>query len=179
MRLLLAVVLAWLAAGTATARDWRLDGAASELGFQVQANGASISGDFAEFSASVRFDPEQPEAGRIEATVALASVETGNAMRDKTLAGAAFFAVAEYPEAHFSSESVEAGSDGRFLAHGELRMHGVTRPLTLVLAFDRAEDGAVLDVSTSIDRLAFGIGVGEDWEVIARNVQVHARLQLL
>jgi polyisoprenoid-binding protein YceI len=74
---------------------------------------------------------EDPEQSSVEATIAAASLESGDAKRDEHLRSADFFDVEQYPEITFRSTKVEDHGDGAFTLTGDLTVRGVTRPVTL------------------------------------------------
>lgn len=51
----------------------------------------------------------------------------------KTMLSDAVLDVQRYPEIRFVSTTVEAGSGNRYRVHGELTLHGVTRPVMLTV----------------------------------------------
>ena len=59
-------------------------------------------------------------------------------------------------------------------------MHGVTKPVSLVVTFKPQGTGATLDVAGSVKRLDFGVGTGDyaDTSVIGADVKVTAHLVL-
>jgi len=74
---------------------------------------------------------EQPAQSSVEATIDVARVESGDPKRDEHLRSGDFFDTQHYPTATFRSTRVEDHGEGEFTLHGELTVHGVTRPVTL------------------------------------------------
>ncbi len=74
---------------------------------------------------------QDPSASSVEATIDVTGVETGDPKRDEHLRSADFFDVEQFGEASFRSTSVENHGDGEFTLHGELTLHGVTKPVEL------------------------------------------------
>jgi polyisoprenoid-binding protein YceI len=107
-------------------------------------------------------------------TIDLASVATGDAQRDQSLPSADWFNVAEAPQAVFTATRFEKTAEGRYIAHGELQLRGVTRPVDLPFQLRIDGDTAHARGQTSLDRLAFGVGQGE-W---AQTDQIPARVGL-
>lgn len=175
-RLLLA--LAFLAPAVAGARAWQVDSAASTLTFEASYDGGAFDGKFAKFDATIVYDAENLEASSFEVTVDLASVDTNNRDRDDTLTGADFFATSRFPQARFHTESFTRGADGTVEAHGQLTIRDQTRPVTLAVQFNASGDRATLDVDTTLDRKAFGLGASNDWSDVGEQVPVHAHLVL-
>jgi polyisoprenoid-binding protein YceI len=71
-------------------------------------------------------------------------------------------------------------ANGQVLADGTLTLRGVSRPVTLAVRFAPQGNGAILDVSTTLKRLDFGIGGGDwaDTSMIGNDVTVHGHLLL-
>lgn len=76
------------------------------------------------------------------------------------------FEADKYPTIEFRSETLSAGADGRGQLAGALTFHGVTRPLTLDVAFDGVSGDRAAEVRTRfsgrgrINRSDFGITAG-------------------
>jgi polyisoprenoid-binding protein YceI len=74
---------------------------------------------------------DDPSQSSVNATIDIAALESGDAKRDEHLRSADFFDTANYPTAAFRSTSVDDHGNGEFTLHGELTIHGVTRPVSL------------------------------------------------
>jgi polyisoprenoid-binding protein YceI len=101
-----------------------------------------------------------PAGSEIELTIDAASVDTGNAARDKHLRSADFFDVAEHPQVRFTSKHITGLGNGRAHVSGELEAAGTTIPL----AFDasvRVIDGELeLEATTTLDQRRIGMSQG-------------------
>jgi len=89
---------------------------------------------FNTFDASFTYDPQNPEASKVEVTVDPASFDSGFEPIDNELLRN-FFEVMKFPEIRFISTSITRGADNRGTMTGEVSMMGVTRPLTLDVTF--------------------------------------------
>jgi polyisoprenoid-binding protein YceI len=143
-------------APTVEAGVWRADRSRSCVGFRVCHFGvATVRGHFQSFACRL-------EAGdrrfRIDGHVDVASVRTGNAIRDQRLRSE-FFDAESYPSISLQARGNKA--DRRLL--GELWIRGVSRTVELGLSFDAAEDGALcLRAEGKIRRSDFGL----EWEAL-------------
>ena len=72
----------------------------------------NVRGEFTKVSGTVTFDPDNPGASQVEATIDVASLHTREEQRDAHLKSADFFDVAKFPEIKFVSKSVERLGDG-------------------------------------------------------------------
>lgn len=114
---------------------WQIDPVHSSAEFAVRHMMVStVKGSFKALAGNIVLDEANPERSRIEAEIDASSVDTGVADRDTHLRSADFFDVARFPKLTFRSTGIEAdGDSGRM--HGELTMHGVTRPVTLHVSY--------------------------------------------
>ena len=74
---------------------------------------------------------DDAEQSSVEATIAAASVDSGDAKRDEHLRSPDFFDVDQYPTITFRSTRVEDGGDGEFTLHGDLTVRDVTKAVVL------------------------------------------------
>ncbi|MEO5841695.1 MAG: YceI family protein [Acidimicrobiales bacterium] len=111
---------------------WQIDPVHSEVAFSVRHLMVSkVRGRFGDFSGTIVV-AENPLESRVQAVVALASIDTGNEGRDEHVRSADFFDVGQYPELTFRSTGVRANGDD-FIVDGELSLHGVTKQVPLHL----------------------------------------------
>jgi len=121
-------------------------------------------GDFTGASGTAKIDPAHPGASSVEVSVPVASVSTTNATLDGELKGPDWFDAAKFPTMTFKSTQVRATGPNEGQIVGDLTLHGVTRPVTLHVAFHGAGanpmDHAYLagfDATGVIKRSDFGI----------------------
>ncbi|MCS0636633.1 YceI family protein [Streptomyces sp. LP05-1] len=123
-----------LAALTGT---YTVDPAHSELGFTARhAMVTNVRGSFTDFSGTLRLDGSDPAASSASIDARIASVDTGNADRDTHLRSGDFFDAEQFPEMTFRSTGAEHLGGDDFRLTGDLTLKGVTRPLTIDLAFN-------------------------------------------
>lgn len=112
--------------------QWTFDPAHSNADFSVRHMMiTTVRGGFKEVSGTLDFDPANPSAASVEATIRTASIWTGVADRDAHLRSADFFDAENHPEIKFKSSSVDAQSDTRARVTGDLTIRGVTRQVVL------------------------------------------------
>jgi polyisoprenoid-binding protein YceI len=150
----------------APATHYVLDQAHSSLEFTFTQAGAQNKGKFTRFPVTLDFSPDNPAAGRLEVTVEISSLDTGDKDRDDTLRSADLFAAAKFPQAHFSAAQITKTAGG-YEALGKLTVRGVTREARVPFTFRTAqEQGAAVGYmsgKTSLHRLDYGVGQG-DWK---------------
>ena len=157
-RSLLALALCALAAPALTADYVQAPG--SSLVFAGTYQRETFTGRFPEFRTTLRFDPADPAAARLEVDIPLASATTGNPDYDGEMRGPAFFDSARFATARYTAQGVRALGGDRYAADGTLALHGVERPVTLTFTWTPGER-PVLAGRATVPRLAFNIGVGE------------------
>jgi polyisoprenoid-binding protein YceI len=131
----LVVGLAVLAIGLrAQAVSWKIDTLHSSAQFSVKHLMIStVRGQFGGVKGSVTYDPKNPVATTVEATIDCTTVNTGEPKRDADLKTAEFFDVKKYPVMHFKSKRVESAGAGKLKMIGDLTINAVTREVVLDL----------------------------------------------
>ncbi len=163
---------------TSAARDWQVVTDQSTLKFTASYQSDPFTGQFNDFDATIVYDADSLQSSRFDVTVKLGSVDTRSRERDQTLTGSDFFDSGAHPTARFVTTSFERGDDGTVQAFGTLKLHGIEKPVSLSVDFKSIGAGATLDVHTTLNRLDFGLGAGDDWVDIGKSVPVHAHLVL-
>lgn len=114
---------------------WTIDPAHSSVSAVAQHLGiSSVRGRFTDFAGRIEWAPEV-SAARVEAVIRAESIDTGNRMRDDHLRGADFLDVAEFPEIVYRSTGLTPVDNDRWTVHGDLSMHGQTRPVDLDVSY--------------------------------------------
>jgi len=125
------LVLALAAAPAALAQSYTIDGAHSKAQFSVRHMMVSnVRGEFTKVKGTIDYDEKNPAAIRIEATIDVASINTGEPKRDEHLKSPDFFDVAEHPLITFRSRSARKTANGLAVT-GDLTIHGVTKEIVL------------------------------------------------
>jgi polyisoprenoid-binding protein YceI len=90
---------------------------------------------FDRFDARYDYDPGSPAASQIRVTIDATSLDVGDAAIGKQFARE-FLGADRYPQATFVSAGVRQTGPGRGLLAGDLTLNGITRPVTLDVAFN-------------------------------------------
>ena len=115
----------------ASAATYDIDPAHTRVEFAVKHMMVStVRGDFTKVSGTVTLDDKDLRKSSVHATIEAASITTGVDKRDAHLRSPDFFDVTKFPTLTFKSTKVEKAKDG-YTLHGELTMHGVTKPIVL------------------------------------------------
>jgi polyisoprenoid-binding protein YceI len=126
-------------------------------------------GKFNKSSGSVVLDREA-QAGTVDITIDLASVDTGQDDLNEHLKKAEFFEVDKYPTATFKGKLARFKDGAPTEVQGELNLHGVTKPVTLAIkSFKcmphpmRKTEFCGADAAATINREDFGITWGKNF----------------
>ena len=116
---------------------YTLDPAHAALTFKVDHLGFSkFVGRFERFDAALDFDAASPEAARVDASIAVASLDIANDDFAKTLIGPDWFDAARHPQATFRSTKIERTGETTGRATGALTLRGVSLPVSLDVVFN-------------------------------------------
>jgi polyisoprenoid-binding protein YceI len=170
-------------AETPAVTHYALDPPKSTLEFTFTQAGAQNKGRFTRFQVNFDFSAENPAASRLDVSIDVKSVDTGDQERDDTLRTDDLFAVAKFPQAHFAASQIVKSATG-YEAVGKLTIRGVTHDARVPFAFRTAtENGAAVGYmsgKTTVRRLDYGVGQG-DWKAtdqVGNDVVVSFALRL-
>jgi len=123
---------------------------------------------FTGLDGAFTYDPARWQATKVSFSVNPRSADTGDAGFNKDIAG--FLGAETYPAILFASTGFTAGPDGHGQVTGDLSFHGVTKPVTLEVAFNGVGPGLLgagtrLGFSgvTRIKRSEFGATAVSQW----------------
>ncbi|QEU95107.1 YceI family protein [Streptomyces kanamyceticus] len=145
------------------AGHWEIDAFHSAVNFSIRHLGISkVRGRFAEVGAELVVG-ESAETSSVTATIALASIDTGNKDRDAHVRASDLLDVEKRPTMTFRSTRIE-GTGEEWSMAGELTIGEVTRPVTLAVEFGGVEGfpgqdrkHAGFEASGEIRRSEFGL----------------------
>lgn len=168
---------------------WKIDELHSDVQFKIKHLVIStVTGSFSKFTAEAETDGDDFTGGKINFSADVNSITTGNEQRDGHLKSPDFFDVANHPTLDFISTKVEK-ADAGYKVHGNLSMHGITKPVTLNVEFGgTAKDPygnfkAGFEVSGKIVRSEFGLSWGTVAEaggvMLGDEVKLAANVQMV
>ena len=162
---LLALTFATSATAAPSPTDYTLDAPRSTFKFLFNQAGAESQGRFRRFNVALRFADDNLAASKLEVTIDVAGLDTGDDERDDTLRSADLFDVKKFPQARFRASKISRVSAGRYEAIGKLTIRNVTRdvrvPFTFRTASEKSGLAAYMTGRTVINRLDYGVGQGE------------------
>ena len=170
------------------AGEYQVDKTHTSLIFRVSHLGFStFTARFTRVDAAVRFDPSRLSSSSVTATVDPASIESDNAPDGflDMLRGDQWLDTAKFPNMTYRSTSIEVTGANNLRVTGDLRLHGVTKPVVLEARYNGGYAGHPMDPHARIGfsargklkRSDFGVsfgvpapgttmGVGDEVEVI-------------
>ena len=148
---------------------------------------ANVGGEFNTVSGTVDFDPAKPDQSKIDASIDVNSLHTGDPQRDGHIKGGDFFDAAKFSTITFRSAKVAAAGSG-YKVTGDLTLHGVTKPVTLTVDAVSPEvtdpwslQRRGLSAATTISRKEFGMGWNADVAggvMLSDNVEITLDLEM-
>lgn len=174
---------------TQVATKWVIDPMHSEVQFKVKHLVIStVTGSFKNFEGTVESEGDDFASAKIEFSLDINSVDTGQEQRDGHLKSADFFDAEKYPHITFKSTSITKESDDDYKLTGDLTIKGITKPVTLEvehggIATDfYGNTKAGFEVKGKINRKDFGLtwdGVTEAGSiVVGEDIKLTANIQL-
>lgn len=121
--------------------DWQI-----RKDFQVKFTHEDADGVFKKLEGKIFFDADQPENALFDVAIEVKSVETGNPMRNESIAGDNWLNAEKYPYVTFKSTGA-VKKDEKWVTAGTLSLHGVEQPLELPFTFTPDEGGALFEGS--------------------------------
>ena len=131
----LAAVAATASLAVAAPTTWKIDPVHTEVGFEVRHFFAKVHGVFHDVVGTIAFDPADTSAVKIDATVQVKSVDTGNQDRDADLTGPDFFDAEKNPTLTFKSTKIARAGKDKYRITGDLTMRGVTKSVVFDAEF--------------------------------------------
>ncbi len=128
-KLLAFAILMATSFGVLNAASYSVDTAHSSVGFKIKHLSVSnVAGSFTKFNGQIELENKLPKA--IEASIDVASVNTGDKDRDNHLLQNDFFGAQNFPQMKFVMKEFK---DGKVI--GDLTIRDVTKPISLDYEF--------------------------------------------
>ena len=154
--------------------EWNVDVPHTGIEFTVNHFFTPVTGTFGSYDIELMFDKDDPTNSRVDVSIDVASVSTGNERRDAHLRSDDWFGADTYGKITFASTSVKKTGANEYVAVGTLKIKDVSKqiqlPITLlgvkaIPEMMREMLGGVTQVASfqanlTIDRTAFGVGTG-------------------
>ncbi len=119
---------------------------------------------FTKIDARFTYDPANPTAAMVSATIDPASIDTGSASFNEELKGAMWLNTAKFPTITFASTGLVMTGANTGKMTGDLTFRGVTKPVTIDVTWNGVGSGMMTETRTgfsatgAIKRTDFGFG---------------------
>ncbi len=148
----IAVVIIVLSAFTTISSiDWKIAD-----NYSVKFDGGDPSGEFKGLKGTINFDPKDLVSSKFTTSIDVASINTGNGMKNTHAKSEKWFDADKYPTITFTSGVISKTSTG-YQATGTLAMHGVQKQVILPFTFNNN----VFEGSIEVNRLDYNINTAE------------------
>lgn len=169
-----------------TPGTWNVDAGHSSIGFVARhLMVTKVRGRFTSFTGTVTIADDVWQS-RVDASVELASVSTGDDSRDGHLRSADFFDVEQFPTMTLTSTGLRAAGND-YLLDAELTIKAVTKPVTFVLEFDGVASDpwgntkAGFTAETEINRkewgLAWNVALDTGGVLVSEKIKIQLDIQ--
>jgi polyisoprenoid-binding protein YceI len=102
--------------------------------YSVKFDGGDPAGEFSGLKGVINFDPDNLQASNFDCTVDVATINTGNGMKNTHAKSDKWLDAAKYPVIRFTSKSIKK-TDVGYEATGTLDFHGVQKEVTIPFTF--------------------------------------------
>ena len=186
----LAALLLLPASALAQTQAWEADAVHTHIGFSVRHMMVSnVKGEFKKYSVKLQTEKDLTKS-KVDVTIDVASIDTGNAQRDKHLRSPDFFDAAKYPTITFKSKKITRAGKDAFKVIGDLTIKGKTKEVVLAvknfvgpIKDPMGTMRAGLEASTKIDRRDFGVAYNAALEggglAVGNEVKIDLEVELV
>ena len=165
-------------AASAIPVTYTVDTVHSRVSFYVNHLGFSnAAGAFHVADSTVLFDADNWSRSSVDVRIPVDSLDLGDLKWQTHILSADFLDAAKYPDIHFQSTAVVFSANGQGKLHGNLTIHGITKPVVLDLRLNKAGEHPMrktpavgFTATTVVHRSEFGVeayvpAVADDVEV--------------
>lgn len=129
---------AWSLDARAAPETYRFDPVHTQVWFSTSHEGLSHPlGRLRVKDGWFQFDPDDIASAKVYVEVDLASVDMGDQKWSDTIRSGQFFDTGKYPTARYTSRSVTPKDRTSGTIHGDLILHGVTKPVDVDFRFNK------------------------------------------
>ncbi len=131
--------------------DWKIGDS-----YSVKFDGGDPAGEFTGLKGTIKFDANNLADSRFDCTVDVASINTGNGMKNTHAKSDKWLDATKYPVIRFTSKSINK-TDSGYEALGTLDFHGVQKDIALPFTFMNNVFAGTIEVN----RLDYNINTAE------------------
>ena len=152
-------------AANAAPETWRFDPVHSQVWFSAEHQHFSHPvGRLRIADGWFQFDPDDWSASRADVLIDMNSLDLGDAKWNAAVKSSQFLDTERWPTAHFVSRSVDKTDAMHGVIHGDLTLHGETRPVDVAFTLNRVATDpyafkrkAGFSATATLQRSAFGM----------------------
>ena len=184
----LVVLLALLAFKPATTTEWKAEPYHSKIGFTVTHMMINeVDGHFDKYEINAKSSKTDFTDAEVQFSADIASINTGNEMRDNHLKSDDFFNAAKYPKLTFVSKGIKKIDSKHYLLTGDLTMRDKTKSISLAMQYNgtikdmQGAQKAGFKIAGTINRKDFGLnwsGTVEAGAVVSDDVQINCNIEM-
>jgi polyisoprenoid-binding protein YceI len=145
-----------------------------------------VHGRFGGVTGTLIFNEADITKSTVTVTIDTSTVDTGEPARDTHLKSDAFFDVAKFPAASFTSSGV-VKNGSKLTVNGNLTLHGVTLPVVLDVEGPSTPVEGMMDhkphsgftATTTLSRTAYGIGTKFPAALVGDEVKLVIELEII
>ena len=152
---LISVLLIFLFQGIAFSQEW--SPVTYTISFNIKNAGLTVNGRFTGLKTSLVFSPDKLAASSLKASVEVATIKTGIAMRDDDLQGERYFNTDKYKLIEVASAKLYKKGT-QYAGMFNVTIKGVTKQMEILFEFKETGNEASFTGSFPISRKDFGIG---------------------
>lgn len=122
-------------------------------GYAIEFSGTDVEGIFKKMSGEISFNESDLANSKFSITIDVASINTGNGMKNKHAVSDKWFDAETYPNITFNSNKITKADTG-YEVTGTLVLHGVTKEVTIPFEFA----SNTFKGNLKVNRLDYGVG---------------------
>ncbi|MEQ8557147.1 MAG: cytochrome b/b6 domain-containing protein [Henriciella sp.] len=166
--------------GESITANWEVEQDASSIRFSGSHDGSEYRGEFEDWSADIRFDPENLDNARVQVSIRTGSAEASKKLYTDSLKSDEWLAPSQYPEATVDLTNFRQTGEESYTAEATLNLKDSS--VTVPFDFDLEMDGdeARMEGATTVKRTPLNLGQKSDpsgdWvgEQVSIEVEVRA-----
>ncbi|HEY5745938.1 MAG TPA: YceI family protein [Chryseolinea sp.] len=167
--------------------DWKWDSVHSKLNFSASHLMVSdVDGSFKDVEATIKTTKDDFSDAVVEVTAQVNSVSSGYDERDSHLKGEHFLDAAKYPAIAFKSTSFKKAKEANtYTVTGNVTIHGVTKPITLIAVAKTGTNPATnktiagFKISGTLLRKDFNVGTSVPSTVVGEEITITASCEFI
>lgn len=129
----------------------------AKVSFKIKNAGFYVDGSFSDLEAKLLFAPDALKDSRMEASVPVGTINTGNKSRDKHLRSDDYFDATRYPTIRMQSKRFVSKGNA-FVGNFDLQIKNVHKEIQIPFTWTRQGDAYLLKGNFKLNRLHYGVG---------------------